>query len=246
MGILVWEESHARGLSEEQMHHPLFLQQSRQCIEEMILRDSSHPVIFIWGLLNECASCADSCRPIYQELIGLIRSLDDSRPITYATCYPGSEVTGQKPEAKKGYSDGDQCLDLCDVVSFNSYPGWYHSAPSKEYLKKVRNWARQHGGENKPYIVSEIGAGAVYGFRSRTKDKWSEERQADLLQEQLEAIINDEDTCGVFIWQFADCRVSSEWFYGRPRTMNNKGILDEYRRPKLAADRVRDLLPNIR
>ena len=53
MGILVWEESHARGLSEEQMHHPLFLRQSRQCIEEMILRDSSHPCIFIWGLLNE-------------------------------------------------------------------------------------------------------------------------------------------------------------------------------------------------
>ena len=38
------------------------------------------------------------------------------------------------------------------------------------------------------YIVSEIGAGAIYGFRSRTNDKWSEERQADLLQEQLEAI----------------------------------------------------------
>ena len=247
MGILVWEESHARGLSEEQMHHPLFLRQSRQCIEEMILRDSSHPCIFIWGLLNECASCADSCRPIYQELIGLIHSLDPSRPVTYATCYPGSEVTGEKPETvKKGFSDGDQCLDLCDVVSFNSYPGWYHNAPCKEYLEKVRTWARQHGGENKPYIVSEIGAGAIYGFRSRTNDKWSEERQADLLQEQLEAIVSNEDTCGVFIWQFADCRVSSECFYGRPRTMNNKGILDEYRRPKLAADNVRNVLPNMK
>ena len=58
--------------------------------------------------------------------------------------------------------------------------------------------------------------------------------------------MSDEDTCGVFIWQFADCRVSSECFYGRPRTMNNKGILDEYRRPKLAADNVRNVLPNMK
>ena len=54
------------------------------------------------------------------------------------------------------------------------------------------------------------------------------------------------DTCGVFICQYADCRVSSEWFYGRTRTMNNKGILDEYRRPKLAADSVRDVLKKSR
>ena len=111
---------------------------------------------------------------------------------------------------------------------------------------KGAHLSQRHGGENKPYIVSEIGAGAIYGFRSRTNDKWSEERQADLLQEQLEAVVSDEDTCGVFIWQFADCRVSSECFYGRPRTMNNKGILDEYRRPKLAADNVRNVLPNMK
>lgn len=29
-----------------------------------------------------------------------------------------------------------------------------------------------------------------------------------------------------------DVRVSSEWFAGRPREMNNKGVVDEYRRPE--------------
>ncbi len=44
---------------------------------------------------------------------------------------------------------------------------------------------------------------------------------------------------GVYIWQFCDVRVSEEWFGTRPRTMNNKGIVDEYRRRKLAYDVVK-------
>ena len=36
-------------------------------------------------------------------------------------------------------------------------------------------------------------------------------------------------------------RVSSEWFAGRPREMNNKGVVDEYRRPKAAYGRVKEI-----
>ncbi len=46
---------------------------------------------------------------------------------------------------------------------------------------------------------------------------------------------------GVFIWQFCDCRVSDEWFQVLLRTMNNKGIVDEYRRPKLAYEIVKKI-----
>ena len=45
---------------------------------------------------------------------------------------------------------------------------------------------------------------------------------------------------GAVIWQFADCRVSPGWFNTRPRTHNNKGTVDEFRRPKLAYEVVRD------
>ena len=47
--------------------------------------------------------------------------------------------------------------------------------------------------------------------------------------------------CGLFLWQFADVRVAEEWAPSRPRTFNNKGILDEYRRPKMAFRVVREL-----
>lgn len=49
----------------------------------------------------------------------------------------------------------------------------------------------------------------------------------------------DKGCSGVYIWQFCDVRVSDEWFAGRPRTMNNKGVVDEYRRHKLSYDVVK-------
>ena len=88
-----------------------------------------------------------------------------------------------------------------------------------------------------------MGAGAVYGFRDRTRAKWSEERQADIIRDNLEVYMNDDRISGVFIWQFADCRITeeNEWFRVRPRSYNNKGVVDEYRRPKIAYDIVKEM-----
>ncbi|MFQ8981303.1 MAG: glycoside hydrolase family 2 TIM barrel-domain containing protein [Waltera sp.] len=55
-GILVWEESHARGLKEYHMQNPYFQKQSEDCIREMVMNHKNHPRIFVWGILNECAS----------------------------------------------------------------------------------------------------------------------------------------------------------------------------------------------
>ena len=59
--------------------------------------------------------------------------------------------------------------------------------------------------------------------------------------------MTDERISGVFIWQFADCRVTPEggWFATRARCRNNKGIVDEYRRPKMAYDIIKEIFSNI-
>ena len=54
-------------------------------------------------------------------------------------------------------------------------------------------------------------------------------------------MLSDPRVSGLFLWQFADVRVSGEWATGRPRTYNNKGIVDEYRRPKMAYRTVQEL-----
>ena len=108
------------------------------------------------------------------------------------------------------------------------------------------DWIASAGGAGKPVIVSEFGAAAIYGCRDRSRCKWSEERQADIIRENLEVYQKDPRLSGAFIWQFADCRVTEEggWFATRARSHNNKGVVDEYRRPKIAYDTVKEFFEN--
>lgn len=226
-GILVWEENHARGLVLKDMQNPNFDRQCEDCIREMIENHYNHPSIIIWGILNECASETEEGREKYARQYAQIRSLDASRPTTSATCRHFNDI----------------CLDLPDIVSFNLYSGWYEDVPVDERNRKEIDWIKASGGENKPIIVSEFGAGAIYGYREKACCKWSEEYQAELLRECLAVYMNDSDISGVFIWQFADCRVTQEggWFASRARSHNNKGVVDEYRRPKLSYDTVKEM-----
>ena len=228
-GMLVWEENHARGLSEEDMRNPNFERQCEDCIREMKAH-YNHPSIYIWGILNECASHTEYGRECYRKQLELIRSLDQSRPCSFASCQFKTDI----------------CFDLPDVVSYNIYPQWYHDTPVDVYLKDLYDWVQEEtGGSGKPFLITEVGAGAIYGYRTPEKVKWSEEYQAQALEKQLSAIFSQEGCSGVYIWQFCDCRVCDSWFHIRPRTMNNKGVVDEYRRPKLAYEVVKRIYHSV-
>lgn len=225
-GILVWEENHARGLSEEAMRNPNFERQCEDCIREMITAHYNHPSIYIWGILNECASHTEYGRECYEAQYALIKSLDNSRPRTSASCQFKTDI----------------CFGYPEVVSCNIYPQWYNDTPVKEYLGDLYNWIQEDTqGADKPFLVSEIGAGAIYGYRTPSHVKWSEEYQAEALEKQISGVFEQEGCSGVYIWQFCDGRVCDSWFASRPRTMNNKGIVDEYRRPKLSYETVKRL-----
>lgn len=224
-GILVWEENHARGLSEEQMRNPNFEPQEEKVTEDMVETHINHPCILIWGILNECASDTTYGRGCYEKQYAILRAHDTSRPVSSATCKFFKDI----------------CLNLPDIVSYNLYPEWYvRDKTSAQWIKENYDWVQKETkGAGKPFLITEIGAGAIYGFRSQTHDPWTEEDQAQILEHQLKALFATEGISGAFIWQFADVRVCREWFNSRPRTMNNKGIVDEYRRRKLAYDTVK-------
>lgn len=225
-GILLWEENHARGLSLEQMQNPHFEEQAEACIREMIDAHINHPAIIIWGILNECASETEYGYECYKKQYDLIQSLDTSRPRSSASCKFKTDI----------------CFGLPEIVSYNLYPEWYHDTPAGVYVKDIYNWVQEESeGSGKPFLVTEIGAGAIYGYRSQTMCKWTEEYQAKALEDQITAVLGLEGCSGIYIWQFCDVRISNEWFSTRPRTMNNKGVVDEYRRRKLAYDVVKRL-----
>lgn len=229
-GMLVWEENHARGFGLECMRNPNFEKQCGDCIDEMIAQHYNHPSIVIWGIMNECASETEEGREMYRKQFAQIKELDTSRPTTFATCRHFKDI----------------CLDLPDIVSFNMYSGWYQDVTVKERHEKEMDWIAEAGGAGKPVIVSEFGGAAIYGYRDRGRCKWSEERQADLIRENLLVYREDELLAGAFIWQFADCKVTEEeWFPTRARCHNNKGLVDEYRRPKEGFDVVKELFPTM-
>ena len=103
-----------------------------------------------------------------------------------------------------------------------------------EYLEKTNNL-------NKPLFISEFGAGAIYGESTFTNAKWTEQYQANLLKELILKFHNEYNVGGTFIWQYCDMYTAFEKELERPRSFNNKGLLDEYRRPKLGYYVVKDI-----
>ena len=226
LGILVWEEHHLRAGDVSLVDNPHFEEQCEQVIEEMITYHYNHPSIYIWGIMNEFASDSPKARPCYEQQYALIRKLDSSRPCSSASCKFNKDI----------------CMDLPDVVSWNIYPYWYEDVSAADKIDDVYKWTRDEGnGGGKPFLITEIGAGAIYGFRSPDHDKWTEEYQAETIEKQLTEVMAYTDCMGLYIWQFCDVRVNREWFASRPRTRNNKGIVDEFRRRKLSYDVVKRL-----
>jgi beta-glucuronidase len=224
MGFYVWEESHAR---QTPFQHPLFREQIATATREMVESHRNHPSIIMWGCLNECDSASDAGREVYAEVLGLLRRLDTSRPVTFAS-----------DKAQR-----DKCLDLVDIVSWNRYVGWYTGGiyEVESLLNELLEWldSEQSGGAGKPVILSEFGADGFYGYRRGHHAKGTEEFQVELLDESLRVYLNHPRVSGAAIWQFTDVRVDPGHFHTRGMCMNTKGTFDEYRRPKLVCEAVK-------
>lgn len=225
-GVLVWEEAHARQIFADKMSNPNFVQQATNGIDEMILNHYNHPSIILWGALNECESYSEIGREAHAFHFKRIKELDKTRPTTTA--------------ANKFFKD--ICHDLPDVLSFNFYPKWYYEHDPVEFLDRVKKYAEELGAVNKPMLISEFGAAAIYGYRTLSEVKWSEERQAEIIGSLINTFKGIDYLSGMIIWQFCDGRIDSEMkeFTTRPKTQNNKGVVDIYRRPKMSYYTVRE------
>lgn len=233
-GVLYWCEAigwqhTARHLTDER-----FLEAQELHIDEMVREHFNHPSVIIWGLLNESESHQPAAKAGYERLINAIRSRDASRPITYAS----------------NHLKEDLCFDLVDIISVNAYPGWYlgETEGLAEHIDDILRHLNAPGYAAKPVILSEIGAGALPGFRDWNGERWSEEYQVELLTRVLDVFAGGHGEHarsrlnGLAIWQFCDMRASDspDQLLRRPRGFNNKGVVDEWRRPKLAYFAIRD------
>jgi beta-glucuronidase len=228
-GLCVWSE--AIGWQHTALHltDAHFTAAQVVHIDEMVAADYNHASIIMWGVLNESHSHDPACRSAYAELLGRLRQLDQTRPVLYASNHPFEDL----------------CFDLVDIIAVNCYPGWYGSEIAlipEELDRIVAHVDGPQGQSGKPLIISEIGAGAIYGWRDQNGARWTEQYQVELLDKVINHLFVDRERfAGLAIWQFCDIRASQavQKILGRPRGFNNKGVVDEYRRPKMAYETVR-------
>ncbi len=223
MGMLVWEEALGWGLKAADLAKEEFADSQLEQVTQMTCHSFNHPCIVMRGFLNETESQLPEVRPVIKALYDRIRALDEHILITFAS----------------NKYERDVCTDLVDVVSMNPYPGWYDSRPDAvstvDQVFPRLDALSAALPQDKPFLISEIGAEALLGFRDPLKTYWTEDYQAELLKKVFEYVA-EKDCAGVSIWQYADTRsyVSGPGIFARARGFNNKGIVDEYRRPKLA------------
>lgn len=165
-------------------------------------------------------------------MVNLLHAEDPSRLASFASCR----------------LEEDLCVQFADVVSFNIYPGWMsndweHTKQLFEIEPRVNElgkFANRPDLKDKPLILSEIGCCGIYGYRDRVKARWSEEYQADHMTESCRAVFANPRYSGLSLWQFYDSRTFANGVIRtKGRGFNNAGIMDEYRRPKLAFDALK-------
>ena len=235
-GMLVWEESFGWGQPEADAEDPAIVDLFAEATAAMVSESINNPSVILYGFLNESCSDTQAGRELYRRLTGVIRQLDGSRLVSYAS----------------NRFEHDLCFDLADVISVNPYPGWISQlSDSAPYLAAIRPefdriaaWFDSRPDyAAKPLLISEAGACGLYGVHDRARAQWSEEFQADYFSEAINAVLSNPRYAGITLWQFFDSRsfVNNGPIRCKPRGFNCAGLLDEYRRPKLAFDTVKKL-----
>lgn len=226
-GILFWEEIPMWGFPQSAIANPLVLERGRAMHQEMVQRDYNRPCVILWGLHNEIDTGCEESVALSEAFYHTLREYDKKRPVTYATDHPFV----------------DRCYRFADIVSVNKYIGWYEDTVEDwgRFLEKFHCHLEAQGAGDKPLIISEFGAGAVGGCRSFEAPRWSENYQKEYLDKSLRTFFADEKVIGTYIWQFCDIRTAEDMEIYRPRSFNNKGLVDEYRRPKESFWKVQEL-----
>lgn len=239
-GLLIVDEIPAVGLmfDDDAELRETRLQVCKQQLSELIARDFNHPSVIMWSVANEPIP-ADFMRRFqgkepapeadapgtrfFAELIGHGRQLDDSRPFTLA-----GVMGGPVP-----------WLELCDVVLVNRYWGWYTLGGQRELARQAlaQELEALHAQLQKPIVISEFGADALAGHHSQPSEMFSEEYQAEILEDYLDTAAKLSYVAGLHVWNFADFKTGQGVM--RPAALNHKGVFTRDRRPKMAAHYLR-------
>lgn len=221
-GILFWSEIPIWGVgfSEEALADPVVVQRGLDMHGEMLKYYYNHPSIIFWGMHNEVMVNTQAGYAMSERYYGFLKENGGNRLVVHATDRPMTST----------------CFAFSDCICLNQYYGWYQGGMERwdTFLENFIPRRDEMGFRDKPILFSEFGCAALYGCHDDEHIPWSEEYQAKLIAYCIKLFHNHPSVAGGFIWQFCDIRCCRENGLDRARGFNNKGMLNEYRKPKRA------------
>lgn len=215
MGLIVWSEIPVYWRIDWDNAETLDL--AKSMIRDNIMRDRNRASILFWSVGNE-TPISDDRNYFMGELVTQTRALDPSRLVTAAL------LTTKKVE------DGvltarivDPLTEQLDVLSVNTYEGWYGTVPVSE-VSDIR-WDL---GFNKPLIISEFGAGAFIGLSGEAVPrKFSLEYQDEVYKETLAMSEHISSLRGISPWILKDFKSPRRQHSIYQNGWNRKGLITE-------------------
>jgi beta-glucuronidase len=230
LGFLVIDETPAVGLFFAEEGLDCRLQLCRQYISELVARDKNHPSVIMWSLANEPHSSVPAAKPFFRNLYDLCKSLDPTRLATLVS-YIGA---------------AEESFEFCDIVCLNRYYGWYTESGQLDAgcANLEAEIEAMYARFKKPFILSEYGADTVSGHHAQPPEMFSEEYQADMLEQYSRVLRSKPYVVGEHVWNLCDFKTSQG--VRRMGSLNLKGVFTRDRRPKLAAHRLRKIWGAVR
>ena len=223
LGFLVIDETPAVGLFFVEAGLERRLKLCRQYTHDVIARDKNHPSVIVWSLANEPRSNHPNAKNFFRNLFDLAKSLDATRPVTV--------VSNKSLE--------EEAFEFCDLLCLNRYNAWYHDSGQLDAgcVALAKEIDALHAKFNKPLLMAEFGADTIPGWHAQPPEMFSEEFQAELLDQQIHVLRSRPFVVGEQIWNMCDFKTGQS--VRRMGSMNYKGVFTRDRRPKLAAHRLR-------
>jgi len=233
-GITIAEEIPVYQWDPTQMADDALVDQARTQLRAMIQRDRNNPAIIMWSLMNEVHSWAPEAGAFAAELAAVANEDDPTRLTTAALlAMPGAFLD-------------EQVAPEIDVIGLNEYYGWYYQSSGDVVgaLEATREAFPDH-----PIMVTEFGAGAVYGVEHEGElgpeplddHQYSEDWQAYYLDHHMGLYDGWGGLCGVQPWAFADFHMEWNPTTGDPHPAeftNLKGLVTMDREKKQSFDVV--------
>jgi beta-glucuronidase len=211
MGLLVWEEIPVYW--DIQWKNPATLENAKSQLREIISRDHNRAAIALWSMSNETPISPERTE-FLKALASYARELDSTRLITSALNH--TDRSGPDTRVLN-----DPLGESLDVLGINEYMGWYEA---KIEDTDHTQWKFAY---EKPVIVSEFGADALYNLHGDPQTRFTEEYQANLFDHQLAMWQRVPEVTGMSPWVLMDFRSPRRPLPGIQDYFNRKGLISD-------------------